>query len=247
MKISLITVTYNAEEFLESCIKSVICQTYNDLEYIIVDGKSSDYTIDIIRKFGKNINQLLIEPDLGIYDAMNKGISLATGDIIGILNADDYLENERVIEKIAQTFSTYKTDILYGNLNYVKRYNTLKVVRKWRSKPFDKNLFDAGWMPAHPTFYARKELFVKYGNYRLKYGSAADYELMVRFLYKYNATATFLDEVVVNMRDGGISNNSLRNRLNASYNDLKAMIANGIRFPYIAVILKPIQKIIQYL
>lgn len=247
MKISLITVTYNAEEFLESCIQSVICQRYSDLEYIVIDGKSSDYTIDIIRKFEKYINKLLIEPDLGIYDAMNKGISLATGDVIGILNADDYLENEYVISKIAETFSKKNTDIVYGDLNYVNRYDTSKIVRKWRSKVFNKKLLDGGWMPAHPTFYARKELFSRYGNYRLIYGSAADYELMLRFMYRNTASASYLNEVIVNMRIGGVSNSSVKNRVRASLNDFKAMIDNGMKYPYLTIVLKPLQKIGQFL
>jgi len=247
MKISLITVTYNAEEFLESCLESVICQTYSDLEYIIVDGNSSDYTVNIIRKFENNVNQLLIEADAGIYDAMNKGLNLATGDIIGTLNADDFLADKDTISKIAETFSKYNTDIVYGNLNYVSRDKPSEIVRKWRSKIYSKNLFNWGWMPAHPTFYAKRELFKRYGNYQLNYGSAADYELMLRFMYKNNASARYLDELIVNMRVGGISNSSLKNRLNASTNDLKAMINNGIRFPYLAVCLKPIQKVVQFL
>lgn len=247
MKISLITVTYNAEEFLKCCIQSVICQTYSDLEYIIVDGKSTDCTVNVIRKFEKNINKIIIESDKGMYDALNKGIQLATGDIIGILNADDYLENEMVIERIAHAFSISNADIVYGNLNYVQRYNTQKVVRKWRAKPYRNGLFNWGWMPAHPTFYASKELFLKLGNYRLNYGSAADYELMLRFMHKNNATAYYLNAVIVNMRVGGISNSSIKNRLQASFNDLKAMIDNGIKYPYLAIVLKPIQKLGQFL
>ena len=246
MKISLVTVTYNAEEFLERCINSVMCQTYSELEYIIIDGKSSDCTLNIINKFQNKIDQVITEADLGIYDAMNKGIKMATGDVIGILNADDFFATEDVVQIIANSFKNSKTDIIYGDLNYVERYNTDKIVRKWVSKEYHKKALNWGWMPAHPTFYARRELFEKLGYYNLNYGTAADYELMLRFMYKFNCTATYIKKVFVNMRVGGVSNITLKSRIKASLKDLKAMKANGVEFPLIALCLKPIRKIVQF-
>jgi glycosyltransferase len=246
MKISLITVTYNAEEFLESCINSVICQTYSELEYIIIDGKSLDCTLNIINKFQNKIDKVVTEADLGIYDAMNKGIRLATGDVIGILNADDFFTDENVIRVIAETFKNYNTDIVYGDLSYVDRHNTDKIVRKWVSKEYRRDALNWGWMPAHPTFYARREMFEKFGYYDLNYGTAADYELMLRFMYKFKCSATYIKKVLVKMRVGGVSNITLKSRIKASLNDLKAMKANGVELPYIAVGLKPLRKIAQF-
>ncbi len=247
MKISLITVCRNAEEYIAQCINSVLTQKYKNVEYIIIDGNSSDSTLSIIKTFKKGITTLISEKDEGIYDAMNKGIALATGDVIGILNADDFFADDTVLERIAEKFVETNADIIYGNLWYVARNNLQKVIRKWISKPYTENLFQWGWMPAHPTFYARRELFQHYGDYNIDFKSAADYELMLRFMNKNTTKSVFIDYLLVKMRVGGVSNKSLKNRISANLSDLKAMQLNEIRWPWVAIFLKPIRKIMQFI
>lgn len=247
LKISIITVTYNAERFLEDCLRSVADQTYPHLEYIVIDGLSKDNTLKIISYYKEEISHFVSEKDNGMYDALNKGIALATGDVIGILNADDFYASPEVITKIAAAFETTGADVLYGNLDYVDQQDTNKVVRKWRSKPYWHGMFQFGWMPAHPTFYAKREMFARYGNYKPEYGSAADYELMMRFIHKHRARTVFLPDVMIKMRVGGMSNSSVKNRLDANKKDMAAMKANGIAIPFITALLKPLRKLPQFL
>ncbi len=246
MKITIITVAYNAEEFIEKCIHSVLAQTHFDTEYILVDGKSQDNTVAIAKRYENPGFKIVSEKDKGIYDAMNKGIALATGDIIGILNADDFFAHENVLAGINKAFTDNDAEVVYGDLWYVDRYNTGKTIRKWKSQNYRFGMFQWGWMPAHPTFYAKKELFEKYGNYNLEFGSAGDYELMLRFLHKRSAKAVYLPEVIVKMRTGGVSNSSWANRIKASMKDLSAMRYNSLNFPELAVVLKPLRKIPQF-
>jgi glycosyltransferase involved in cell wall biosynthesis len=243
LNISLITVTYNAEGTIGRCIESVISQNFTNLEYIIIDGGSTDDTLQIISHYKKHINILVSEPDKGIYDAMNKGIQLAHGDIIGMLNADDYFAAADVLNAIAAAFAQQNADILYGDLDYVDANETIK--RKWRTKAYVKGLFNWGWMPPHPTFYCKKQLFENFGFYKLGYGTAADYELMLRFMHPNNVKALYLNKVMVKMQQGGLSNKNLANRIKAWKYDLKAMSDNGVLFPLAAIIIKPLRKIIQ--
>ena len=246
MKISIITVTYNAEEFIEQCIQSVIGQSYKNIEYILIDGASSDSTLNIVQQYKNNINVLISEVDQGIYDAMNKGIKLASGDVIGILNADDFFADQDVVANIVKSFTENKTDIVYGNLWYVDRKNPDLIIRKWISKPFSYRAMSWGWMPAHPTFYARKKLFYELGFYDLKLNSCADYELMLRFLYLNKRKSIWLNKVLIKMRVGGVSNISINSRITASRNDFTAMRINRISWPLLKVIIKPLRKIHQY-
>ncbi len=246
MKISLITVVFNGKTFLADCIKSVIAQDYKDLEYIVIDGGSTDGSLSIIEQYKDNISQFVSEKDRGMYDALNKGIRMATGDVVGILNADDMLASSDVISAIANCFDSQKTDAVYGNLNYINPNHPEKIVRKWISKPFTKRSIRLGWMPAHPTFYARRSLFQKYGDYSLNYDSAADYELMIRFLYKFGIHAIFLNKLIVNMRTGGMSNASLHHRYRALINDYKALVINKVSFALITLALKKLSKVTQF-
>jgi len=246
MKLTIITVVFNGKAFIANCIRSVLSQSYSDVEYIIVDGGSTDGTIEQIREFKNGISTFISQKDLGIYDAMNKGIAMATGDVIGVLNADDFFSDEHVLEKIVRTFQTSDCDVVYGDLFYVKRNDTGRVVRKWAGQPYDGRLFSYGWMPAHPTFYARKELFEHYGNYDLSYGSAADYELMLRFMHRHKVKATYLPHVLVQMRMGGVSNRFLTNRFAALKKDYRAMKVHMIHYPWITVMLKPMRKLLQF-
>ncbi|MBB2144120.1 glycosyltransferase [Pedobacter sp. LMG 31464] len=247
MKISLITVVYNGEKYIEDCVKSIICQAYSDIEYIVIDGGSTDSTLTILEKYKSNIDCFVSEKDKGMYDALNKGINLATGDIIGILNADDMLASKDVISNIVTCFKINNSDAVYGNLNYVHPENANQIIRKWISKPFTKKDIKLGWMPAHPTLYLKRELFNRLDNYSLNFGSAADYELMLRYLYRYQIKAVFLNQLVVNMRTGGMSNASFKQRYHALVNDYKAIKANNISFPIVTLLVKKLSKLKQYL
>ncbi|WP_179415188.1 glycosyltransferase family 2 protein [Mucilaginibacter sp. E4BP6] len=244
IRVSLITVTYNAESTIERCIRSVIAQNYQNIEYIVIDGASTDSTLQIINRYAQNIKIIISEPDKGMYDALNKGIKLATGDIVGILNADDYFASDDILTDVATVFMHSNTDVLYGNLDFVDVNET--IIRKWRTRAYKRGNFDWGWMPAHPTFYCRKSLFNSFGVYSLEHGTAADYELMLRFMHKTEVNAYFLDKVMVKMQCGGMSNKNPVSRIKAWRFDLKAMRKNGIKFPLIALIMKPLRKMGQH-
>lgn len=246
MKVSIITVTYNAEEFLEQCICSILSQTYTNIELIVVDGGSTDSTLTILAKYRQRIAVLISEKDEGIYDAMNKGIAVASGEVIGMLNADDYYAYDNAVKDLVAAFDNPDCEIAYGNICYVKKNDTNHVLRKWVSKPFNRTSMKWGWMPAHPTFYARKTLFETYGKYNLNFYSAADYELMLRFLYLKKIKSIWVDKILVIMRAGGVSNRTVKNRLTASYNDYKAMKSNQVEFPALKIFVKPLRKLGQY-
>jgi len=245
IKISLITVTFNAEATIKRCIESVIAQNYKNLEYIIIDGGSTDRTLQIVGQFNEYVNILISEPDKGVYDAMNKGIRLASGDIVGTLNADDYFADNNVLTSVSEAFFNPGVKILYGNLDYVK--SDLTISRKWRTKAYKGGLYNWGWMPPHPTFYCKIELFTRLGYYSLDFGTAADYELMLRFMHLEKTNSFFLDKVMVKMQRGGMSNNRPISRIKAWGYDLKAMKKNGILAPFLTLILKPMRKVLQYL
>jgi len=245
LKISLITVCYNADATIRRCIESIVSQNFKNIEYIIVDGASTDKTIDIINKYKDHTSIFLSEHDNGIYDAMNKGIKLASGDIVGMLNADDFFANDSVLSEVALAFKQQEADIVYGNLDYID--SRQKTVRKWRSDKYKPLMFNWGWMPPHPTFYCKRNLFNDYGFYSMEFGSAADYELMLRFMHRNNLRVIFINKVLVKMSIGGKSNESYLNRLKSLYFDFKAMRKNEVLFPILTLIAKPVRKIIQYL
>jgi len=246
LKVTIITVVYNGEQHIADCIESVLAQTYSNIEYILIDGNSTDRTYPIVQQYKDRLSVLLSEPDQGMYDALNKGIALATGEVIGILNADDMLANEYVIAEVAEKFETAKVASLYGDLNYVAPDNTARVLRKWRSSSAKPTDLAFGWMPAHPTLYVRAELFKRFGGYQLNYGSAADYELMLRFLYKHRISSVHLPMLMVNMRNGGMSNQSLKHRYAAMQHDYAALRHNQIPVPLLALFLKKLRKIKQF-
>jgi len=243
-KISIITVAYNAQNTIERCINSVFGQKYKNVEYIIIDGGSTDNTCRIIENYREKIDVFISEPDKGIYDAMNKGLALATGDVIGTINADDFFADDNVLYDIARVFSEQDTQILYGDLDYIDPSD--KVIRKWRSGRYSRGMFNWGWMPPHPTFYCKKSLFDKLGVYKLDYGSAGDYELMLRFIHLNDIDAYYLNKVLIKMVVGGVSNKSLGNRVQAMRFDLKAMRNNNIFLPMVTILFKPIRKIAQF-
>jgi glycosyltransferase involved in cell wall biosynthesis len=247
MTISIITVVYNGDKYLADCIKSVITQTYPHIEYILIDGGSTDGSLAIVAQYKNHITHFVSEKDRGMYDALNKGIKLATGEVVGILNADDMLASTDVIAAIAQTFASANPDALYGNLNYVDPEKVDKIIRKWVAKPYTKRDITYGWMPAHPTFYAKRSLFEELGYYSLNFGSAADYELMLRFLFKNDVKAMFLNKLIVNMRTGGMSNASFKHRYTAFINDYKALKTNRVPLAFLTILLKKIGKLTQFI
>jgi glycosyltransferase involved in cell wall biosynthesis len=244
-KVTIITVALESESFIKDAIESVLSQTYPNIEYIIIDGGSRDGSIDIIDSYGDKISKFVSEPDEGIYDAMNKGISLATGDIIGFLNSDDFYENANVISTIASAF-TDGVDAIYADLDYVSRSDKNKVERKWRSGNFDPKLFYSGWMPPHPTFFVKTTIYKKYGGYDAALKYSADYELMLRLCLVNEISVKYIPEVLVKMRVGGYGNRSLRSRINANVEDRKAWQLLNIKPKVFTFLLKPLRKITQY-
>jgi len=246
IKISIITVAYNAAKSIEDTIQSVLNQTYSNVEYIIIDGESTDKTIEICNQYKNQITTIVSEKDKGIYDAMNKGVALATGDIIGVLNADDFYIDNDVLTNVANLFQSTNCDGLYADLVYVDACDTNKVTRTWISGGYKPNAFLKGWMPPHPTFFVKKECYQKYGNYSLELKSAADYELMLRFIHKHSISLSYLNQITVKMRVGGVSNSSLKNRINANKEDRKAWAMNGLKPGLFTLIRKPLSKIVQF-
>ena len=246
MKVSIITVTYNSEAYLADCIDSVIHQRYTDIEHIIIDAASTDGTLDIIRRYDSHITQWISEKDNGMYDAINKGIALASGGIIGILNSDDILASENVIGDIVSCFMDQHVDAVYGDLVYVDKLNTARILRYWKGFSYKRYRFNYGWMPAHPTFYVRTSLITDLGGYESHYYTAADYEFMARYLYRFRINARYLPKLIVKMRSGGQSNKNIAIRLRANRRDYLAMKKNKIPFPLAVSILKPIIKLHQY-
>lgn len=247
MKVSIITVVYNAASTIEDTITSVLNQSYPNIEYIIVDGQSNDGSIDIIKKYSNKISKFKSEKDEGIYDAMNKGIAMATGDVIGILNADDVYEHSDVIKNIVDKFQEKNPDAVYADLKYVMKDDLNKVIRYWKSGKYRDGKFLYGWMPPHPTFFVKKDTYNKLGLYRTDLKSASDYELMLRFIHVNKINIDYLPEVIIRMREGGVSNHSIKNRLNANKEDRKAWELNNIKPGPFTLILKPLSKLLQFI
>jgi glycosyltransferase involved in cell wall biosynthesis len=247
MKVSIITISYNNAETIEDTILSVINQDYKNIEYIIVDGVSKDNTLEIANNYKSQIATIVSEKDNGIYDALNKGISLATGDIIGMIHADDLYANNTVISDIVNTFTKNDVDAVYADLNYVDRFDTSKTIRKWKSGEYKHGIFFKGWMPPHPTFFVKKSCYEKYGTFNLKLKSSADYELMLRMIHVNKIKLAYLPKLVVKMRAGGQSNVSLLNRIRGNKEDHLAWELNGLKPKMFTLIRKPLSKLIQYI
>jgi glycosyltransferase involved in cell wall biosynthesis len=229
MKISIITVVWNNVETIDNAINSVLEQTYKNIEYIIIDGGSNDGTVEVIKNYGKKIDKFLSEKDKGLYDAMNKGIAMASGDIIAILNSDDVYYDNNVIKDVVNKIKISQLDIVFGDLYYVQKNNIQNVVRYWKSSEFKKGAFAKGWHPPHPAFFVAKKVYDKYGLFDLNMSISADFELMLRFLEKYNISSAHLPRVLVRMRMGGASNNSISNRIDGLRAILNAFDKNQIK------------------
>lgn len=216
-------------------------------EHIVIDGGSTDGTAEIVGRSGDAVARFVSEPDDGIYDAMNKGIALATGEVVGILNADDLYADDRVLSDVAKVFEDPSVDSCYGDLVYVDPSDTGRVVRTWRAGSYRKKLFYRGWMPPHPTFFVRRAVYERFGLFNLSLGSAADYELMLRFLLRHGISTVYIPRVLVRMRAGGVSNLSLGNRLRANRMDRMAWKVNGLALRPWTILMKPVRKIPQFL
>lgn len=246
MKISIVTATYNSAATVEDTLRSVAFQRYPDVEHLIIDGVSKDTTLSIVAGF-PHVSRVVSEKDKGIYDAMNKGIQLATGDVIGILNSDDFYVHDEVLGKVMQHFEDPAVEAVYGDLQYVDAVNTNKVVRTWKAGTYNRRSFYYGWMPPHPTFFVRRSVYEKYGLFNLELKTAADYEIILRFLLKNGIRSAYVPEVIVKMRTGGASNATLRQRIRANQEDYWAWRLNGLRPNPFTLFLKPARKIGQYL
>ncbi len=244
-KISIITVVYNSEKTIRDTLESVQNQSI-PVEHIIIDGGSTDSTLDIISEYIDGISIMISEPDSGMYDALNKGIALATKDVIGILHSDDIFGNNSIVDKISGVFKDESIDSCYGDLLYVDSFNTDKIIRYWQSGKYIKRKFYQGWMPPHPTFFVRKKIYEDFGGFNLNLGTAADYELMLRLLVKNRISSAYLPEVITKMRVGGMSNANTKSRILANINDRKAWAINGLKPMPWTMMMKPLRKINQY-
>lgn len=246
MTISIITATFNSAATIADCITSVNNQSWNDIEQIIIDGASVDNTIKIAKSIPNRITKIISEPDKGIYYAMNKGISLAKGDIIGILNSDDFLASNDIIETIVKTFNQEKCDAIYGNLVFVSANNSQKIIRGWKSSEYVKGSFSKGWHPPHPTFYVVKRIYNNYGGFDVQLNVSADFELMLRFIEKYQINTVYIDRTIVIMRYGGEATGSIRNILKGNQNILKAFRKNNIKVSLVYSLFRILSKIEQF-
>lgn len=237
-RITVITVCYNSAATIRDTLESVALQSYNNFEHIVVDGGSTDDTLKIVHEWTRHSIQLVSGPDNGIYDAMNKGIALASGDYIGMLNSDDYFASPLALEKIAQHLGASNVDAVFSCLDIVDPANPDRVLRKYRTRSFNPLMLRIGVMPPHPTFYCKKSCYEKAGPYRIDFRIAADFEMLVRLLLKHHITWEFIDETTVKMRSGGVSSNGLRARITLNREIVKACRENGLYTNFLLLALK---------
>lgn len=245
MKITIITVCYNSSSHIEDAINSVSEQDYKDIEHIVIDGNSTDGTKQLIESHANKLGYWISEPDQGIYDAMNKGIKNATGDVIGILNSDDFYYDNQVISKIAEAFSEPKLDAVFGDLIFVDPNNLDKTVRTYSSKKWHPDRFAKGYMPAHPTFFVRKEFYEKHGLFEIDYKIAADYEMLIRLLYVHQLNYKYLPMKMVKMRKGGVSSNGIKSNITLNNEIIRACRKHGIKTNALKIYPKYFNKIFE--
>lgn len=248
MTVSIITATSNSEDTIRGCLESIAIQDYPKIELIIIDNESNDNTLKIINSFDFSdmAVKVISEPDKGIYDALNKGIQNASGEIIGFLHSDDFYFNSRSITDVVNCFNETKPTGVYGDLIYVKKHDINKVVRTWKSRSFNINLLTKGWMPAHPTLFLRSEVYDRYGFFNTDYKISADYEFMLRILNNTELKFNYLSKTIIKMRVGGASNRNIKNITIKSLEDLKAIRSNNVGGIF-TLILKNISKVSQFL
>lgn len=248
MKISVITVVFNAEHTIADTLNSVARQSHNDVEHIVIDGASTDNTATVIKRHINGLAKFVSEPDTGIYDAMNKGIELATGDVIGLLNADDVFHDDKVLEQVAAAHQNLELDACYADLVYVKANNVSQVSRYWTSQNYSKGLCFKGWMPAHPTLYLKRRVYEKVGLYNTELKYQADLEFCARAFELHKISSLYLPNLWVRMRLGGVTNSSLKTMVEGNWESYKALKKIGLkRNPIIYFVLKFVVKIPQFL
>lgn len=250
MKVSIITATYNSQETIATALDSLLKQDYPDIECVIIDGKSVDSTLEIVKKKLEerpNFNSIVIsESDTGIYNALNKGLNNATGDIIGFLHSDDLYPSRDIISKVHEVFvNDPNLQAVYGDLKYLS-YDLKSVHRNWISGKYYTGNFLKGWMPPHPTFFVKKEVYEEFGLFNESFTISADYELMLRFIHKHKIKLKYLPEVLVHMRTGGVSNQNFKSRIQANKEDRKAWRINGLKPKRLTLIKKPLLKLTQF-
>jgi glycosyltransferase len=228
MKVSIITAVYNRVATVAESIASVQSQTYQDIEHLLIDGASTDGSVEILESLRTDSTVLVSEPDKGIYDALSKGMALATGEVIGLMHSDDAFASNEVIAKVAAAFEDPTVDAVYGDLDYVAQDNTSKIIRHWKAGEFTPDKLKRGWMPPHPTLYLRRSVIERFGGYDASYRIAADYDAILRYFGRGNLKAVYLPEVLVKMRLGGESNQSIRKIVRKSREDYRALRTNGI-------------------
>jgi glycosyltransferase involved in cell wall biosynthesis len=246
MKVSVITATFNSAATIGDTLRSVQQQTHPDIEHIVIDGGSKDDTMAILEANRPHIAKLVSERDNGLYDAINKGIGMATGELIAILHSDDSYFDERVIADYVERFSAARCDAVYADLVYVSGSDPSKIVRKWTSGDYRQGDFLKGWMPPHPTFIVRRSVYEKFGLYNTMFRTAADYELMLRFIHKNRISLAYLPRYTVRMRTGGVSNRTIGARIRANIEDRKAWRINGLTPGIFTLFLKPLRKLSQF-
>lgn len=246
MKVSIVTITYNSAKTLGSTLESVKSQDYPDIEHIIVDGLSTDDTMQIVGQFS-HVSKVISERDQGLYDALNKGILMATGDIVGLLHSDDFLASTNTISKIVESFMKNDTDAIIGDVAFVRPNNLEKVVRHYSSKHWNPSKFVKGFMPPHPSFYCKRELYIKHGLYKINYKIAADYELLIRFFYVFKISYIIVPITMVYMRTGGASNSGVRSRYILNKEIVRACEENGLKTNLLKLSLKYTTKIFEFI
>ena len=246
-KISIITVVFNNKQTIRNAIDSVLSQTYPNIEYIIIDGNSSDGTVEVLHEYASQINVIVSETDNGIYDAMNKGLKLATGDVIGILNSDDIYANYSILSEVMNHFNRDSSlDILYGDLVYVKQDNVSQIVRTWKSIPYYSCFFEKGNVPPHPSLFLTSKVYSLAGYFNLEYRLASDYEFMLRIFKKFNFKSKYIPTLIVKMRLGGVTNTNFKNILDGNKEIYNAWIENSFSFPLLLMPLRLIKRISQF-
>lgn len=245
MKVSIITATYNSSETIIDTLKSLEQQSYPDIEYIIVDGASKDNTLEVVRQKCTRVSTIISEPDKGIYDALNKGIQAATGDIVGFLHSDDLFAYPDAVADMVATLEKNQSQAAYADLAYVSKDDTDKMVRLWTSGDYQRNKMLSGWMPPHPTFYMKRELYLSLGHFDLGFKIAADYDSLLRYLWSNNVSMSYLPKVLIKMRVGGASNRSLSNIYKKTCEDIQALKNNNVFWPK-AIFIKNFSKIPQF-
>jgi len=246
LRVSVITVARNAADTIGDTLRSVAAQRWPDIEHIVIDGASTDGTREIVERHRGRIAAFVSEPDGGLYDAMNKGIALATGDVIGTLNADDVYAHEHVVEHIARAFQDPDVEACYGDLVYVDRADLNRVVRYWRSCPYRDGLFERGWLPAHPTFYVRRAVYARCGVFDTAYRIQADFELTMRLLAVHRVRARYLPEILVRMRMGGTTNRRLGNVVKGNLESYRAARAHGLKVTPLFFLRKILSRLPQF-